>query len=146
MKKIEVFTDGSSLGNPGPGGWCAILRYNGREKILRGNKKKTTNNEMELKAVLEALRALKEPVEVVIYTDSKYVANGLNEWIKNWAKNGWKNAKRKNIEHKDMWQEIYKLMKIHRIKAIWIKAHTNHRENELCDKIAKEEAEKIRNQ
>ncbi len=144
MKKVEIFTDGSSLGNPGPGGWCALLRYNGIEKTIKGSKRFTTNNEMELKAVLEALKLLKEPVEVVIYTDSKYVANGINEWIENWAKKNWKNSKGKEVEHKEMWQEIYKLMKVHRVKAVWIKGHANHRENELCDKIAKQEANNIK--
>lgn len=143
MKKVQIFTDGSSLGNPGAGGWCAILRYNNHEKILKGGKKQTTNNEMELKAVLEALKTLKQPVEATIFTDSKYVANGINEWIHRWAKNGWKTSKKKDIEHKEMWQEIYSLLQKHKVKTVWIKAHANHKENELCDKIAKEEARKF---
>lgn len=143
MKKVQIFTDGSSLGNPGAGGWCAILRYNNHEKILKGGKKQTTNNEMELKAVLEALKTLKQPVEATIFTDSKYVVNGINEWVYKWAKNGWKTSKKKDIEHKEMWQEIYSLLQKHKVKAVWIKGHANHKENELCDKIAKEEARKF---
>lgn len=143
MKKVEIFADGSSLGNPGAGGWCAILRYNSKEKILKGGKRLTTNNEMELKAVLEALKALKEPCEVDLYTDSKYVVNGIKEWIKTWVKNNWKTSSKKEVSHKKMWQEIYNLMHVHKINPIWIKGHSGHKENEICDKIAKEEASKF---
>ncbi|RMD47429.1 MAG: ribonuclease HI [Aquificota bacterium] len=145
MKKVEIFADGSSLGNPGAGGWCAILRYNKHEKVLKGGKKLTTNNEMELKAVLEALKRLKQPCEVDLYTDSKYVVNGIREWIKNWVKNNWKTSSKKEVSHKDMWQEIYKLMQIHKINPIWVKGHSGHKENEMCDKIAKEEAKHFMN-
>ncbi len=145
MKKVQIFTDGSSLGNPGPGGWCAILRYNDHQKILKGGKKETTNNEMEIKAVLEALKALKEPCEVDLYTDSNYVAKAIKEWIYKWSKNEWKGSSKKEIAHKDMWQEIYRLLNIHRVKPIWVKAHSGHKENEICDRIAKEEASKFKN-
>ena len=144
MKKVYIFTDGSSLGNPGPGGWCAILRYNNHEKILKGGKKQTTNNEMELTAVLEGLKALKEPCEVFLYSDSKYVVDALKDWIHRWAKNRWKNAKKQEIAHKNLWKEIYNLMNKHNVNPIWIKGHSGHTENELCDKIAKEEAEKYK--
>ncbi|WP_457641835.1 ribonuclease HI [Persephonella sp.] len=144
MKKVEIFTDGSSLGNPGAGGWCAILRYNKHEKILKGGKKNTTNNEMEIKAVLEGLKALKEPCEVDLYSDSEYVVKAMKEWIYNWAKNGWKTSKKKEISHREMWQEIYRLMEKHKVNPIWVKAHAGHKENELCDRIAKEEAKKYR--
>ena len=144
MKKVEIFTDGSSLGNPGAGGWCAILRYNKHEKILKGGKKNTTNNEMEIKAVLEGLKALKEPCEVDLYSDSEYVVKAMKEWIYNWAKNGWKTSKKKEISHREMWQEIYRLMEKHNVNPIWVKAHAGHKENELCDRIAKEEAKKYR--
>jgi len=140
MKKVYIFTDGSSLGNPGPGGWCAILRYNKHEKILKGGKKQTTNNEMELTAVLESLKALKEPCEVYLYSDSKYVVDAIENWIHDWAKKGWKNAKKKDISHKSLWKEIYNLMKKHKIYTFWVKGHSGHKENELCDRIAKEEA------
>ncbi|NPA13334.1 MAG: ribonuclease HI [Aquificae bacterium] len=142
-KKVQIFTDGACLGNPGKGGWCAILRYNQHQKIIKGRKAETTNNEMELTAVLEALRLLKEPCDVELITDSKYVVNAIEQWIHNWAKNGWKNSAKKDIAHKEMWQELYKLMGEHNIKPIWVKGHAGHRENELCDKIAKEEAEKV---
>jgi len=147
MKKVEIFTDGSSLGNPGAGGWCAILRYNKHEKMIKGGKENTTNNEMEIKAVLEALKILKEPCEIDLYSDSEYVVKAMKEWIHNWAKNNWKTSKKKDVAHKDMWQEIYRLMQIHRINPIWVKAHAGHRENEICDRInriAKKEAEKFR--
>ncbi|MBK3332068.1 ribonuclease HI [Persephonella atlantica] len=142
MKKVYIFTDGSSLGNPGPGGWCAILRYNRHEKVLKGGKRNTTNNEMEITAVLEGLRALKEPCEVEIYSDSKYVVDAIKEWIHSWAKNGWKTSSRKEVAHRDIWEEIYNLMKKHKIHPIWVKGHSGHKENELCDRIAKEEAKK----
>ncbi|NPA51684.1 MAG: ribonuclease HI [Aquificae bacterium] len=143
MKKIKLYTDGSSLGNPGAGGWCALLKYKNHQKILKGGKKHTTNNEMELKAVLEGLKAIKEPAQVSIYTDSRYVANGITKWIHNWANNNWKNSKKKDIEHKHIWQNIYNLLKTHKIDVTWIKAHSGHKENEICDTIAKQEAKKF---
>lgn len=143
MKKIKIFTDGACLGNPGVGGWCAILRYKNKEKIIKGSKKQTTNNEMELTAVLEALKKLKEPCEIELYCDSKYVIDGISKWIENWVKNNWKNSSKKEISNKKLWQELYKLKKIHKINPIWVKGHSGHKENELCDKIAKEEAKKL---
>jgi len=142
LKKVQIFTDGSSLGNPGAGGWCAILRFNKHERILKGGKKLTTNNEMELMAVLEGLKALKEPCEVDLYLDSKYVADAIKSWIKNWVKNNWRTSNKKEVAHKEMWQEIYKLMQKHKINPIWVKGHSGHKENEICDRIAKEEAKK----
>ncbi|NPA58154.1 MAG: ribonuclease HI [Aquificae bacterium] len=140
MKKVKIFTDGSSLGNPGAGGWCAILKYREHSKVLKGGKTTATNNEMELKAVLEGLKALKEPCEVELYTDSKYIVDAISQWIHGWAENGWKNASKKEISHKQMWQEIYGLMQKHRVKPCWVKGHSGHEENEMCDRIAKEEA------
>ncbi|WP_457639960.1 ribonuclease HI [Persephonella sp.] len=142
MKKVQIYTDGSSLGNPGPGGWCAVLRYNRHQKILKGGKKHTTNNEMEIRAVLEGLKALKEPCQVELYTDSKYVADALTDWIYRWEKNNWKNSSKKEVSHKEMWQELLKLLRTHNVSVNWVKAHSGHPENELCDKIAKEEARK----
>jgi len=144
MKKVEIFTDGACSGNPGPGGWCAILRFKGKEKILKGSKAETTNSEMEIKAVLEGLKALKEPCEVDLYSDSQYVVKAISEWIYNWQKNNWKNSSKKEIAHKDMWMEIYNLMQTHKINPIWVKGHSGHKENERCDKIAREEAKKIK--
>jgi ribonuclease HI len=139
VKKIEIFTDGSSLGNPGAGGWCAILRYKNQEKILKGSKKLTTNNQMELTAVIEALKALKEPCEVNLYSDSTYVLKGISEWLKNWQKREFK-----NVKNKELWQEFLKISKPHKINVFWIKGHSGHKENEICDKIAREEAMKIK--
>ena len=144
MKKVKIYTDGACLGNPGAGGWCSILIYKEHKKILKGGKEKTTNNEMELLAVLEALKKLKEPCEVEIYTDSKYVANSINDWIHNWSKNNWSSGIKKGIKHIDKWKELYELLKKHKVKAIWIKGHSGIKYNEICDKLAKEEAEKYR--
>ena len=140
MKSIEIFTDGSCLKNPGPGGWCAILRYNGHEKIISGAEKLTTNNRMELKAVIEALKLLKEPCKVKLYSDSRYVLDSLSKWIFNWIKKDFKNVK--NV---DLWKEYLELSKNHKIEIEWVKGHNGHTENELCDKIAREEAERIKN-
>ncbi|HIQ51174.1 MAG TPA: ribonuclease HI [Nautiliaceae bacterium] len=137
MKKIEIYTDGSSLGNPGPGGWCAILKYKNHQKIIKGGEKLTTNNKMELKAVIEALKSLKEPCEIELYSDSTYVLKGINEWINNWIKKEFK-----NVKNKELWQEFLNVKQNHKIFTNWIKAHSGHKENEICDKIAKEEAQK----
>ena len=141
MKKIEIYTDGSSLGNPGPGGWCAILRYKGYEKILQGGENHTTNNRMELTAVIEALKALKEPCEVDLYADSAYVLKGINEWLKNWVKKNFK-----NVKNPDLWREYLNVSRNHKINVNWVKGHSGHKENEICDKIAKEEALKRKKQ
>jgi len=135
MKKIRIYTDGSSLGNPGPGGWCAILKYKNHQKVIKGGEKLTTNNKMELKAVIEALKALKEPCEIELYSDSTYVLKGINEWINNWIKKEFK-----NVKNKKLWQEFLDVKQNHKISTHWIKAHSGHKENEICDKIAKEEA------
>jgi len=140
MKKIEIFTDGSSLGNPGPGGWCALLRYKNNEKFLRGGEKNTTNNRMELTAVIEALKALKEPCEIELFSDSVYVLKGINEWLDSWIKKDFKNVK--NV---DLWKEFINYSKNSKININWVKGHSGHRENEICDKIAKEEALKRKN-
>jgi ribonuclease HI len=137
---VEIFTDGSSLGNPGPGGWCAILRYKNREKIIKGGDSYTTNNKMELMAVVEALKLLKEPCEVDIYSDSSYVVKGTNEWLLNWEKKDFK-----GVKNEELWRELANLKRKHKIKLIWVKGHAGHRENEICDKIAKDEALKRKN-
>ena len=138
MKKIEIFTDGSCLGNPGKGGWCAILRYKGHQKILSGAEKNTTNNRMELLAVIKALEALKEECEVELYSDSTYVLKGLSEWLEGWIERNFKKVK--NV---DLWKRYIEVSKPHKIHINWIKGHSGHKENELCDKIAKEEAQKL---
>ncbi len=139
MKKIYLFSDGSSLGNPGEGGYCAILRYKDNEKIIKGGQQQATNNQMELKAVIEGLKALKGACIVEIVSDSSYVVKGINEWLKNWQKRNF--ARVKNPE---LWKEYIEVAKPHKINATWVRGHAGHKENELCDKIAKEEAEKLK--
>ena len=140
MKSIEIFTDGSSLGNPGPGGFGAILRYGEHEKIVSGGEDNTTNNRMELKAVIEALKSLKNPCSIIVYSDSIYVVKGINEWLENWIKKDFK-----KVKNEDLWREFIEVSKNHEIECIWVKGHNGHEENERCDKIAKEEAEKLKN-
>ena len=135
LKKIEIFTDGSSLGNPGPGGWCAILRYKNHEKTLSGGEEYTTNNKMELMAVIEALKVLKEPCEIDLYSDSTYVLKGISEWLEGWVKKNFK-----NVKNPELWQEFLEVSKPHKINVKWVKGHAGHRENEICDKIARKEA------
>lgn len=139
MKSISLYCDGSSLGNPGYGGWCAILRYKGNEKILSGAERNVTNNQMELKAVIEALKQLKEPCEVLLYSDSKYVCEGINTWLSNWIKKDFK-----NVKNPLLWNEYLDAIKPHKIRAIWLKGHAGHPENERCDKIARGEANQLK--
>lgn len=142
MKQITLYSDGSSLGNPGAGGWATILRYKDNERILSGGQTLATNNQMELRGVIEGLKALKEPCEVTIITDSSYVVNSINGWLDNWQKTNWKNGKVKNQE---LWEEYLEVAKIHKPKAIWVKGHAGHEENEKCDTIARLEATKLQN-
>ncbi|HIE34952.1 MAG TPA: ribonuclease HI [Campylobacterales bacterium] len=139
MKKVNLFSDGSALGNPGPGGYCTILKYKDKEKIIKGSEPLTTNNKMELRAVIEGLKSLKEPCEVTIYSDSNYVVKSINEWLDSWIKKSFKNVK--NV---DLWKEYIKVSSPHKIKAIWVKGHSGHIENERCDKIAKNEAKRVK--
>ena len=127
MKKIEIFTDGACSGNPGPGGWGAILRFLGREKELSGGSENTTNNRMELTACIEALKALKEPCEVVLTTDSQYVVNGIEKgWAKSWKENGWRKADKKPAQNPDLWDALLLLLSIHKVTFNWIKGHDGH--------------------
>ena len=139
MKKITLFSDGSALGNPGPGGYGAILRYGDKERIISGGEAHTTNNRMELLGVIEGLRALKEPCDVTIISDSSYVIKGINEWLGGWVKRNF--AKVKNP---DLWQEYLRVSQPHQIHGVWVRGHNGHPENERCDVIAKEEAEKFK--
>jgi ribonuclease HI len=139
LKTITLFSDGSALGNPGPGGYGAILRYGEVEKIVRGGEKHTTNNRMELLGVIEGLRALKEPCNVTIISDSSYVIKGINEWLEGWVKRNF--AKVKNP---DLWLEYLEVSTPHRIRGEWVRGHDGHPENERCDQIAREEAEKFK--
>ena len=124
MNKVEIFTDGACKGNPGPGGWGAILRYGTTEKEIYGASKNTTNNIMELTAVIESLKNLKKPCELIITTDSKYVKNGITEWIHNWKKNGWRTAAKKEVKNKELWIELDSLIQIHSISWDWVKGHS----------------------
>ncbi len=135
MKKIKIYTDGSCLNNPGFGGWAYIVRYKEHEKIAFGSQKDTTNNRMELLAIIEALKILKEPCEIELFTDSNLMVQSINQWLENWVKKGFKG--KKNV---DLWQKYLKTAKNHKIKAFWVKAHNNHAENEKCDRLAKEAA------
>lgn len=145
MKRIEIFTDGACSGNPGMGGWGAILRYKEIEKELSGGEIDTTNNRMELTAVIEALRSLKEPCNISLYTDSKYVMDGINLWMPNWKQNNWRTANKKSdVKNIDLWQILDELVSIHEIRWIWVKGHSGHPENERVDKLARDEIKKIR--
>lgn len=136
-KHIELFTDGACSGNPGPGGWGAILRYKGVEKELSGGEAQTTNNRMELTAAIKGLSALKEPCVVTLTTDSKYVADGITlGWAESWRKNGWRKADKKPALNPDLWEELLKLCEKHEVKIHWVKGHDGHPENERCDKLA----------
>lgn len=144
MKKIEIFTDGACSGNPGPGGWGAILRYNGVEKELSGGERQTTNNRMELCAVLNALSALKEPCDVVLTSDSKYVIDSVSKgWVYSWQKKGWKKSDGKPALNVDLWERLLPLLETHNVTFVWIKGHAGHPENERCDALAVKEREKF---
>ena len=136
MSKVEIFTDGACKGNPGPGGWGAILRYGTTEKEIYGASRNTTNNIMELTAVIESLKNLKKPCELIITTDSKYVKNGITEWIINWKKNGWKNASKKPVKNSELWIELDQMTNHHEVSWFWVKGHSNHRENDIADALA----------
>ena len=137
MKKIEIFTDGACSGNPGKGGWGAILRFNGHTKELSGGDANTTNNRMELTAVIEALKALKEPCEACITTDSKYVSDAITlGWAEKWRANGWKKADKKPALNVDLWEQLLELLNVHKVTFNWVKGHAGHPENERCDALA----------
>lgn len=135
-EKVEIFTDGACKGNPGPGGWGALLRFKGVEKTLKGGEPQTTNNRMELMAAIKALEALKRPCHIVLTTDSQYVRKGITEWIHGWKQRGWKNASKKPVKNADLWQELDKLSQKHQIEWRWVKGHSGHPENELADQLA----------
>lgn len=140
MKHVEAFTDGACKGNPGPGGWGAILRLGHHEKELSGGDKQTTNNRMELSGAIEALKALKEPCEVSLHTDSRYVIDGITKWIFGWQKNGWRNAAKKPVANADLWQDLIAAVRPHKVHWVWVKGHDGHPENERADKLASDAA------
>ena len=136
MKTVKIYTDGACRGNPGLGGWGVLLVFEDQEKELFGGDVNTTNNKMELKAAIEGLKALTEPCLVELTTDSKYVMNGITEWIENWKKNHWKTANKKPVKNKELWIELYNLKSKHQINWNWVKGHAGHRENEIADELA----------
>lgn len=146
MKKVVIFTDGACKGNPGPGGWGAMLRYNEHQTEICGGEDNTTNNRMELMAAIEALKALKEPCDIVLTTDSQYVRKGITEWMVNWKKNGWKTAAKKPVKNADLWQQLDEQVKRHQVEWQWVKGHSGHPDNELADQLANRGISKIGNQ
>jgi ribonuclease HI len=136
MKRVEIFTDGACKGNPGRGGWAALLRIGRHEKELSGGEAHTTNNRMEMTAVIRALQALSEPCEVHLHSDSRYVIDGITKWIHGWQRNGWKSASKKPVLNADLWQEMLAAAAPHRIEWTWVKGHDGHAENERVDQLA----------
>lgn len=142
MKQVEIFTDGACKGNPGPGGWGALIRMGHREKELSGGEAETTNNRMEMTAVIRALEALNQPCKISLYSDSKYVIDGITQWIHGWKKRGWKTAGKQPVKNVDLWQEMDAAVARHRISWQWVKGHSGHPENERVDQLASDEAER----
>jgi len=140
LTKVEIATDGTCKGNPGPGGWGALIRAGGTEKELSGGAALTTNNRMELMAAIEGLNALKRPCHVMLSTDSRYVMDGLTKWIKGWQKNGWKTAARQPVKNADLWQALLDAAKPHRVEWTWVKGHAGHPDNERADRLASDAA------
>ncbi len=138
MKKVIIYTDGACSGNPGPGGWGTILMYEDNKKEISGGKKDTTNNVMEVTAVIEGLKLLKYPCEVEIYSDSAYVVNAFNQnWITNWKKNGWKNSKKEDVKNRELWEKLESLMSEHKVTFIKVKGHSDNEYNNRCDELAR---------
>jgi len=140
LKPVEIFTDGACKGNPGKGGWGALLRMGGHEKELSGSDPATTNNRMEMMAVLQALKALREPCAVKLHTDSRYVIDGMTKWMFGWIKKGWKTADNKPVKNEDLWRALAEAARPHKIDWIWVKGHSGHVENERVDKLASDAA------
>lgn len=137
MKHVDIYTDGACSGNPGAGGYCAILIFNGIERVISGEEDGTTNNRMELLAVIKGLEALKEPCEVNLYSDSQYVINAINEkWLENWSNSGWRGSSKKGVKNVDLWQALIPLITMHRVNFIKVKGHSDNEYNNRCDKIA----------
>lgn len=135
---VEIFCDGACSGNPGPGGYGAILRYGGHIKELSGGAPETTNNRMEMTAAIEAIRLLTRPCRIVITTDSQYLVKGMTEWISGWQQKGWRNSKKEPVVNRDLWEQLLALVKQHSIQWKWVKGHAGHVENERCDQLARE--------
>jgi ribonuclease HI len=144
MKQVEIHTDGACLGNPGPGGWAALLRHGETERELVGGEPDTTNNRMELMAAIAGLEALKSPCEVVLHTDSQYVKKGIGEWMPNWIRRGWKTAAGDPVKNKDLWERLAAANTRHQVVWKWVKGHAGHVDNERVDRLARAAAERIR--
>lgn len=137
MKHVDIYTDGACSGNPGAGGYCAILIFNGIERVISGGEDETTNNRMELLAVIKGLEALKEPCEVNLYSDSQYVINAINKkWLENWSNSGWRGSSKKGVKNVDLWQALIPLITMHKVNFIKVKGHSDNEYNNRCDKIA----------
>lgn len=136
MKKVEIYSDGACRGNPGPGGWGTLLRWNGKEKTLYGGERETTNNRMELTAAIRGLQSLKQPCHVVLTTDSEYLRKGITEWLPNWKRRGWKTAARKPVKNADLWQALDEEAQRHEVDWHWVRGHSGHAENETADRLA----------
>ena len=136
QQRVEIFTDGACSGNPGPGGWGVVLRWNGVEKELSGGERETTNNRMEMMAAIKALESLKRAVPVDLYTDSTYVRDGITKWLHGWKANGWKTAAKKPVKNQDLWQRLEAALQDHDIKWHWVKGHSDHRYNDIADELA----------
>lgn len=140
---VDIYTDGACRGNPGPGGWGALLRMNASEKELKGSEKHTTNNRMELTAAIMGLQALTRSCEVCLYTDSQYVRQGMTEWLLGWKKRGWRNSKNEPVKNVDLWQQLDALASRHQVKWIWVKGHSGHPENDRVDALANEAIDEL---
>ena len=144
LPEVEIFVDGACLGNPGPGGWAAILRSGGQEKVFSGNEPHTTNNRMELTAAIKALEALKRPCRVKIYTDSRYLKDGVTKWLPRWLKNDFRTQKKKEVKNRDLWEKLARLSEQHEIEWYWVEGHAGHPENERCDRLARKAAQEAK--
>ena len=144
MQRVEIFTDGACKGNPGPGGWAALLRLGRHEKELSGSEADTTNNRMEMIAVIRALKTLTRPCLVVLHSDSRYVIDGMTKWIEGWQRKGWKNASKKPVRNADLWHDLIEATAPHEIEWVWVKGHDGHTENERVDRLASDAAERAR--
>ena len=139
-KIVHLYTDGACLGNPGPGGWGVVLSWDGQMKELSGGQVDTTNNQMELTAVIKGLEALKRPVNLHIVTDSKYVMQGITQWMAGWKRNGWRTAAKKPVANRELWEKLDNLLNVHAVTWNWVKGHSGHPQNEMCDRLASEQA------